>query len=76
MRFFFHIADRYGLSADGIGHEYAEQGAAVLHARRIAAELAKAGELFRGSVVLVAPATMSASSCASESGVAASRAKA
>jgi hypothetical protein len=61
MRFFFHIADKYGVSADGIGQEYAEQDAAVLHARRLAAELAKAGEFFRGSFVLVAPATGSAS---------------
>ncbi|MBR0853219.1 DUF6894 family protein [Bradyrhizobium liaoningense] len=66
MRFFFHIADKYGLSADGIGCDYAEQDAAVLHARRLAAELAKSGEFFRGSVVLVARATMSALCCVSE----------
>ncbi|MBR0841097.1 hypothetical protein JQ607_12950 [Bradyrhizobium liaoningense] len=66
MRFFFHIADKYGLSADGIGCDYAEQDAAVLHARRLAAELAKSGEFFRGSVVLVARATMPARCCVSE----------
>lgn len=60
MRFYFHIADKYGVSADGIGQDYANQDAAVLHAQRIAAELARAGEFFRGSVVLVARATMSA----------------
>jgi hypothetical protein len=70
MRFFFHIADKYGVSADGIGQEYADQDAAVLHAQRIAAELARAGESFRGSVVLVARATISA--CAREAGAAAS----
>ncbi|MCP3369356.1 DUF6894 family protein [Bradyrhizobium cajani] len=72
MRFFFHIADKYGLSADGVGCEYAEQDAAVLHARRLAAELAKSGEFFRGSVVLVARATMPAPGCASENGAATS----
>ena len=60
MRFFFHIADKYGLSADGIGHEYADQDAAILHAQRIAAELVRAGEFFRGSFVLVAQASISA----------------
>jgi hypothetical protein len=56
MRFYFHIVDKYGLSPDGIGCEHADHDAAVLHARRIAAELAKAGEFFRFSVVLVAAA--------------------
>jgi hypothetical protein len=55
MRYFFHIVDRYGLSPDGIGCELADQNAAILHAKRIAAELAKAGEFFRFSVVFVAP---------------------
>lgn len=68
MRFFFHIADKYGVSADGIGQEYADQDAAVLHAQRIAAELARAGEFFRDSVVLIARATRSA--CASDAGAA------
>ncbi|UPJ54679.1 hypothetical protein IVB30_05870 [Bradyrhizobium sp. 200] len=54
MRYFFHIVDKYGLSPDGIGCELADQDAAILYARRIAAELAKAGEFFRFSVVLVA----------------------
>ena len=54
MRYFFHIVDKYGLSPDGIGCELADQDAAILHARRIAAELAKAGEFFRFSVVFVA----------------------
>ncbi|TWB58880.1 DUF6894 family protein [Bradyrhizobium sacchari] len=71
MRFFFHIADKYGVSTDGIGCEYAEQDAAVLHASRLAAELAKAGEFFRGSVVLVARATGSLSRSASEESAAA-----
>ncbi|WP_439369829.1 DUF6894 family protein [Bradyrhizobium sp. PMVTL-01] len=66
MRFFFHIADKYGVSTDGIGCEYAGQDAAVLHASRLAAELAKAGEFFRGSVVLVARATETLSCSASE----------
>ncbi|WP_433960385.1 DUF6894 family protein, partial [Bradyrhizobium guangdongense] len=44
MRFFFHIADRYGVSPDGIGCEFVEEDAAVLHARCLAAELAKSGE--------------------------------
>ncbi|WP_375166808.1 hypothetical protein [Bradyrhizobium sp. CCGB20] len=56
MRYFFHIVDKYGLCPDGIGCECADQDAAVLHARHIATELAKAGELFRASFVLVAPA--------------------
>ena len=55
MRYFFHIVDKYGLSPDAIGCELADQDAAILHARRIAAELAKAGEFFRFSVVFVAP---------------------
>ncbi|WP_084292935.1 hypothetical protein [Bradyrhizobium sp. WSM3983] len=54
MRFYFHIVDRYGLSPDGTGCEHADQDAAVLHAQCIAAELAKAGELCRFSVVLLA----------------------
>ncbi len=61
MRFFFHIADKYGVSTDGIGCEYAGQDAAVLHASRLAAELAK-----RGSVVLVARTTEFLSCSASE----------
>ena len=56
MRYFFHIVDKYGLYPDEMGHEYADQEAAVLHARRIASELAKAGEFFRASFVLVARA--------------------
>jgi hypothetical protein len=47
VRYFFHIVDKYGLCPDGIGCECADQDAAVLHARHIATELAKAGELFR-----------------------------
>jgi hypothetical protein len=54
MRFFFHIVDKYGLSPDGIGCEYADQDAAIRHARYLADELAKGGEFFRGSVVLIA----------------------
>ena len=54
MRYFFHIVDKYGLSPDRTGWEHADQDAAVLHAKRIAAELAKAGEFFRPSFVLVA----------------------
>lgn len=54
MRQFFHIVDKYGLCPDGTGCECADQDAAVLHARRIATELAKAGEFFRASFVLVA----------------------
>lgn len=53
MRYFFHIVDKYGLCPDGTGCECADQDAAALHAGRIAAELAKAGELFRASFVLV-----------------------
>jgi hypothetical protein len=56
MRFYFHIVDKYGLSPDGTGCEYVDQDAAVLHARHIAAELAKAGEFSRSSVVLLAAA--------------------
>ncbi|WP_409364062.1 DUF6894 family protein [Bradyrhizobium liaoningense] len=56
MRYFFHIVDKHGICPDGIGCERADQNAAVLHARHIATELAKAGELFRASFVLVAPA--------------------
>lgn len=56
MRYFFHIVDKYGLCPDGTGCECADQDAAVLHARRIATELAKAGEFFRASFVLVAGA--------------------
>ena len=54
MRYFFHIVDKYGLSPDRTGYEHADQDAAVLHAKRIAAELAKAGEFFGSSFVLVA----------------------
>ncbi|RQH15744.1 hypothetical protein [Bradyrhizobium sp. RP6] len=73
MRFFFHITDRYGVSPDGIGFEFGEEDAAVLHARCLAAELAKSGELFRGSVVLVARETEPASCHASEDDTAAYR---
>jgi hypothetical protein len=54
MRYFFHIVDRYGLSPDESGCEHVDQHAAMLHARRIAQELAKAGEFFRPSFVFVA----------------------
>ena len=54
MRYFFHIVDKYGLSPDRTGCEHANQDAAVLHAKCIATELAKAGEFFRSSFVLVA----------------------
>jgi hypothetical protein len=54
MRYFFHIVDKYGLCPDGTGHEHADQQAAVLHAKCIAAELTKAGEFFRAGLVLVA----------------------
>jgi len=53
VRYFFHIVDRYGLFPDWNGFEHADQASAVLHARNIAAELAKAGEFFRSSVVFV-----------------------
>jgi hypothetical protein len=53
VRYFFHIVDQYGLFPDGAGSEHADQDSAELHARNIAAELAKAGELFRSSVVFV-----------------------
>ncbi|MCK1655597.1 hypothetical protein IVA88_29860 [Bradyrhizobium sp. 149] len=52
MRFYFHIVDKYGLTPDGTG--CADQGTAVLHAERIAAELAKVGEFCRSGVVLLA----------------------
>jgi hypothetical protein len=54
MRYFFHIVDKYGLFPDRTGSEHVDQDAALFHARRIAAELAKAGEFFRSSVVFVA----------------------
>ena len=57
MRYFFHIVDKYGLCLDGAGYEHADQEAAVVHAKRIAAELAKAGEFCRSSFVLISPAT-------------------
>jgi hypothetical protein len=75
MRFYFHIVDKYGLSPDGIGCEYANQDAAVLHARHIAAELAKAGEFFRSSVVLVARATVPGPSSGRDQGATATIAK-
>jgi hypothetical protein len=53
MRYFFHIVDRYGLFPDGIGFECTDRHAAVEHAARIAAELAKAGEFCRAGAVLV-----------------------
>jgi hypothetical protein len=53
MRYFFHIVDRYGLFPDSTGFECADRHAAVEHAARVAAELAKAGELFRAGAVLV-----------------------
>lgn len=68
MRFFFHIADRYGVSPDGIGCEFIEQDAAVLHAKRLAAELAKSGEFCRGGFVLVARNEVLAPCHASEDG--------
>jgi hypothetical protein len=53
MRYFFHIVDRYGLFPDRIGVEHGDQGSAVRHARNIATELAKAGELCRSGIVIV-----------------------
>ncbi|MBR0827804.1 hypothetical protein JQ596_19930 [Bradyrhizobium manausense] len=71
MRFFFHIVDKYGLSPDGIGCDHADQDAAILHAQRIAAELAKAGEFFRSSVVFVARAAVPGpASCGCDQGTA------
>ena len=58
MRYFFHIVDRYGLFRDRIGFACADRNAAVAHAERIAAELAKAGELFRAGAVLVTQDTL------------------
>ena len=58
MRYFFHIVDKYGLSADATGCEYPDQDAAIQHARHMAAELAKAGEFFRSSFVLIAGTTI------------------
>lgn len=54
MRYFFHIVDKYGFSPDGTGCEYPDRDAAIQHAKYVAAELAKAGEFFRSSFVLVA----------------------
>jgi hypothetical protein len=53
MRYFFHIVDKYGLCLDGTGYEHVDDEAAVMHARRIAAELEKAGEFCRASFVLI-----------------------
>jgi hypothetical protein len=53
MRYFFHIVDKYGLSPDLTGCEHANRDAALVHARHIADELAKGGEFFRQSFVLV-----------------------
>jgi hypothetical protein len=53
MRYFFHIVDRYGLFPDMIGFDRADRNSAVLHAERIAAELARGGEFFRSGAVLV-----------------------
>jgi hypothetical protein len=53
MRFFFHIIDRHGLFPDKIGSEHVDQDAAAHHAKHIAAELSKAGELFRAGFVFV-----------------------
>ncbi|MBR0712387.1 DUF6894 family protein [Bradyrhizobium liaoningense] len=70
MRFFFHIVDKYGLSPDGIGCDHTDQDAAILHAQRIAAELARAGEFFRYSVVFVARAAVpEPASCGREPGL-------
>jgi len=62
MRYFFHIVDRYGIYPDESRCEHADQEAALRHARRIAAESAKAGELFRSSFVFVARTGISLSS--------------
>ncbi|MDA9437799.1 hypothetical protein XH98_01440 [Bradyrhizobium sp. CCBAU 51745] len=76
MRFFFHIVDKYGLCPDGIGCDHASDDAAVLHAQRIAAELAKAGEFFRAGVVFVARAALPGSPlCGGDEGPAAPAAK-
>ncbi|MEH2487464.1 DUF6894 family protein [Bradyrhizobium sp. AZCC 2230] len=56
MRYFFHIVDKYGLCLDETGYEHVDQEAAIVHARHIAAELAKAGEFCRTSFVLIARA--------------------
>jgi hypothetical protein len=46
VRYFFHIVDKYRLSSEPTGCEYPHQDS-VLHANRIAAEFAKAGEFFQ-----------------------------
>ena len=53
VRYFFHIVDRYGLFPDRTGFERVDHNSAALHVEKIAAELAKAGELFRSSIVFV-----------------------
>jgi hypothetical protein len=68
MRYFFHIVDRYGIYPDESGCEHADQEAALRRARRIAAELAKAGELFRSSFVFVARTAISRSSSVCDQG--------
>ncbi|WP_375309759.1 hypothetical protein [Bradyrhizobium sp. A5] len=58
VRYYFHIVDKYGLSTDEVGFEHADRDAAIQHARRIAAELTKAGDFFGMGVVLVALAAV------------------
>jgi hypothetical protein len=69
MRYFFHIVDKHGLFPDRTGCEHGDTNAAVRHAERIAAELAKAGEFFRSSFVLVAVCHPS-NRCSAEPGTA------
>ncbi|MFC4918354.1 MULTISPECIES: hypothetical protein [Bradyrhizobium] len=55
-----------------MGCDHVNHDAAVLHAQRIAAELAKAGEFFRAGVVFVARAALPGSpSCCRDEGPAA-----
>ncbi|MGV7212298.1 DUF6894 family protein [Bradyrhizobium sp. UFLA05-112] len=70
MRYFFHIVDRYGLFPDLTGCEHADLDAALEHARRLAAELAKTGEFFRSSFVFVARAAAAGSPSRSDQQVA------
>jgi hypothetical protein len=51
MRYFFYIVDKSGLSRTERDVNTPTR-AAVVHARRIAAELAKAGEFFRSGIVV------------------------
>jgi hypothetical protein len=52
-QYFFHILDGSELFADAVGKSFSNSEEAINQAKRLAAELSKAGDLCKSNLVLV-----------------------